>query len=144
MCDFSTALTPFLITSLVDLFVLFPSFYRKLLLMKSLLSPPSTTSPLSPMLPDSLLSYICHTKSSSGDLGDGRLSCWQCGAGVFVSGSLLLHCTMATLSLCQCHRTFTMCFLRFHCVFIQTTGVYDVNDIWERESDEDGSFSSMP
>lgn len=46
-----------------------------------------------------------HVIPPPGDLGGGRLSCWQCGAGVFISGGVL-RCTMATLSLCQCQGCF--------------------------------------
>lgn len=47
----------------------------------------------------------------AGDSGDRRLSCWQCVVGVFISGSVLLHRTVAALSLRQCHRSFTTRFL---------------------------------
>lgn len=46
-----------------------------------------------------------HVIPPPGDLGGGRLSCWQCGAGVFISGGVL-RCTMAALSLCQCQGCF--------------------------------------
>lgn len=53
---------------------------------------------------------------------------------------------MAALSLCQCHRSFhDVLPLLSRCVFVQTVEVYDVDvKPRERETDEDGSSSSVP